>query len=164
MRFICQAAVQSHVDRIAEFNCQLALETEGKVLDSATVRNGVLRGLALGPEVRYFVALSDSVVIGQLMLTREWSDWRDGWIVWLQSVYVAPEWRGVGVFRQLLNLALGIVKAEGTVVSVRLYVEHSNENAMACYRRLGFTGAGYEVMEMALNVTEQGTPGSRSRD
>lgn len=155
MRFICRTADQSHVDRIAEFNCRLALETEGKILDSATVRNGVLRGLALEPEVRYFVALSDSEVIGQLMLTREWSDWRDGWIAWLQSVYVAPEWRGGGVFRKLLNLALGIVQDEGSLVSVRLYVEHTNENAMACYRRLGFTGAGYEVMEMAVSAKEK---------
>jgi ribosomal protein S18 acetylase RimI-like enzyme len=151
MRFTCQAAEASHADTIADFNCQLALETEGKVLDSATVRNGVLRGLALGPEVRYFVALSDSVVIGQLMLTREWSDWRDGWIVWLQSVFVTPEWRGTGVFRQLLELALSNVNADGSVVCVRLYVEHANENAMACYRKIGFSSAGYEVMEMAVN-------------
>jgi len=150
MNFICQAAEQSHVNEMADFNCRLALETEGKTLDSATVRNGVLRGLALAPEVRYFVAVSDAEVVGQLMLTLEWSDWRDGWIVWLQSVYVAPQWRGAGVFRQLLSHALRTVNADGTVVSIRLYVEYANGGAKACYRKIGFTGSGYDVMEMSV--------------
>jgi ribosomal protein S18 acetylase RimI-like enzyme len=149
MSFLCQPAEESHADQISDFNCRLALETEGKVLDATTVRNGVIRGLALMPEVRYFVAVKDSVIIGQLMLTREWSDWRDGWIVWLQSVYVVPEFRGLGIFRQLLKLALQTVTAEFSVVSVRLYVEHANETAKRCYHKLGFRGAGYEVLEMS---------------
>jgi len=150
MNFLCQPADESHADRIADFNCRLAMETEGKALDSAIVRNGVVRGLALGPEVRYFVALKDSVIIGQLMLTREWSDWRDGWIVWLQSVYVVAEFRGRGVFRQMLRLALETVTAEFSVVSVRLYVEHANETAKRCYHKVGFRGTGYEVLEMSV--------------
>ena len=150
MNLLCQPADESHADRIADLNCRLALETEGKSLDFSTVQNGVMRGLALSPEVRYFVAIRDSNVIGQLMLTREWSDWRDGWMLWLQSVYVVAEFRGIGVFRQLLMAALETMTAEDGIKSVRLYVEHTNETAKRCYEKLGFKGAGYEVLEMSV--------------
>ena len=84
--FVYRRANISDVDRITEFNCRLAQETEGKQLDTATVTRGVSRGLLLAPEVLYFVAEKDGTVVGQVMLTREWSDWRDGWMLWIQSV------------------------------------------------------------------------------
>jgi ribosomal protein S18 acetylase RimI-like enzyme len=146
--FAYRRANISDVGRITEFNCRLALETEGKQLDTATVTRGVSRGLLLAPEVLYFVAEKDGVVIGQVMLTREWSDWRDGWMLWIQSVYVDAEWRGLGVFGKLFSFAIESAASEGHVVNVRLYVEHANEAAKAVYGKLGFRNAGYEVMEM----------------
>jgi len=148
--FVFRNAEPADIERIAELNCRLARETEGKELNSDTVRLGVARGLELSPEVRYFVAEANSAVVGQLMLTREWSDWRNGWMVWLQSVYVVAESRGHGVFRRLLSHAIEVASVEGDVVNVRLYVEHANEAAKATYRRLGFCDAGYQVMEMPL--------------
>ena len=154
--FIFRSADTSDIDRIAQFNCCLARETEGKELDYAIVRRGVLRGMQLAAEVRYFVveadgeAETDAAVIGQLMLTREWSDWRDGWMVWLQSVYVAPAWRGKGVFRKLFAHAIEAASIDGDVVSVRLYVERGNQAANVSYRKMGFADAGYDVLEMPL--------------
>jgi ribosomal protein S18 acetylase RimI-like enzyme len=89
-------------------------------------------------------------VIGQLMLTREWSDWRNGWMVWLQSVYVLPANRGAGVFRMLFERSMEMARLRCNPVCVRLYVEHENEIAMTTYRRLGFRDSGYHVMEMAI--------------
>jgi len=138
------------VDVLTDFNCRLAVETEDKILDKTTVRNGVTRGLSVGHEVQYWVAEADDLVVGQLMLTREWSDWRDGWMYWLQSVYVAAEYRGQGVFRRLLQHVKEQLQQGDGVSCLRLYVEDENHAAIESYRRLGFEEPGYRVMEMPL--------------
>jgi ribosomal protein S18 acetylase RimI-like enzyme len=135
---------------IADFNCRLAWETEQRRLDPELVLAGVSGGLARCPEVRYFVAENDSAIIGQLMLTREWSDWRNGWMIWLQSVYVQADCRRQRVFQRLLSFATTVVQAEDNPVCLRLYVEHNNAAAQACYHSLGFRDAGYLVMEQPL--------------
>jgi ribosomal protein S18 acetylase RimI-like enzyme len=143
----CREATLADVNVITDYNCRLAKETEDRVLETDVVRNGVRRGLQLAPEVRYFVAESEGRVIGQIMFTREWSDWRNGWMIWLQSVYVAAEFRQCGVFRRLLETSLQAIEAQAPVVCLRLYVEHENDAAKNCYRSLGFTDSGYQVME-----------------
>ncbi len=150
MDVFTRAATSEDIMVISEFNCCLALETENKTLDRATVLNGVRRGFELGDEVQYLVAEDGSGVIGQIMLTREWSDWRNGWMIWLQSVYVAPAKRGAGVFRILFERSIEMARLRCNPVCVRLYVEHENEIAMTTYRRLGFQDSGYQVMEMAI--------------
>ncbi len=152
MPVVIRSATADDVAAITEFNCRLALETEDKALDRGTVDAGVRRGLQLGDEVQYFVAEDESGVIGQIMLTREWSDWRNGWMIWLQSVYVASEKRGAGVFRLLFQRAVELTRLRCDAVCVRLYVEHENETAMETYRRLGFLDSGYLVMEMPLET------------
>jgi ribosomal protein S18 acetylase RimI-like enzyme len=143
----CREAILADVDVIADYNCRLAHETETRILDADVVRNGVRRGLQLAPEIRYFVAEAEGQVIGQIMFTREWSDWRDGWMIWLQSVYVAADFRQCGVFRRLLETSLQTIESVSPVVCLRLYVEHENDDAKNCYRSLGFTDSGYQVME-----------------
>src|SRR5262245_25103541 len=86
---------------IAEYNLRLARETEHRTLDPAVLARGVARVLADPQRGRYFVAEEAGRVVGQLLLTYEWSDWRDGWIWWIQSVYVHADSRGAGVFRAL---------------------------------------------------------------
>src|SRR5262245_46737864 len=86
---------------VVEYNDRLAQESEGKTLDRATLTAGVAAGLADLAKARYFVAEENGEVVGQVMLTTEWSDWRNGWIWRIQSVYVRADWRGKGVFRAL---------------------------------------------------------------
>lgn len=150
MNVFIRAASPDDIAVISEFNCCLALETENKRLDRETVLKGVQRGFELGDEVQYFVAEDESGVIGQIMLTREWSDWRNGWMIWLQSVYVSPAKRGSGVFRMLFERSIEMAGLRCNPVCVRLYVEHENEIALTTYRRLGFQDSGYQVMEMAI--------------
>lgn len=150
MEFRFRTADVSDAAILAEFNCRLAWETEQRQLDQDLVLAGVQGGLQRFPEVRYFVAETDELVIGQLMLTREWSDWRNGWMIWLQSVYVQSNCRRRKVFQRLLQFATAVVQQEDNPVCLRLYVEHSNAAAQECYRNLGFRDAGYLVMEQPL--------------
>lgn len=151
MNILCRPAREADVDVIADFNCRLASETEDHTLNPQTVREGVRRGVSLTTEVQYFVAEHDQRVIAQLMLTREWSDWRNGWMVWLQSVYVDSQYRRQGVFSQLFDYCCEQVRQDDDAVGIRLYVETDNESAIATYRRHGFTDAGYRVLELPLS-------------
>jgi ribosomal protein S18 acetylase RimI-like enzyme len=133
---------------IAQFNCRLAEETESLTLDPATIEAGVRAALVDPGKARYFVAvLGGSKIVGQLMHTYEWSDWRNGNIWWLQSVYVSPEFRSRGVFRKLFDFLVQRGQRDPTVVGLRLYVEDHNERAQAVYCRLGLAPGGYRVME-----------------
>ena len=131
---------------IADYNCRLAWESEQKRLDPAKIEPGVQAVLNDPTKGRYFVAEADGKVIGQLMHTWEWSDWRNGQIWWLQSVYVAPEYRQRGVFRRLFEHLVSLA-AEERVLGVRLYVEDHNARAQQTYQQLGMKNAGYHVME-----------------
>jgi ribosomal protein S18 acetylase RimI-like enzyme len=153
---------------IVEFNCRLAEESEGKQLDRTRIEPGVKAVLADPRKGRYFVAVCDEGaaaeepggrIVGQLMHTFEWSDWRNGEIWWLQSVYVAPEFRRRGVFRALFGHLRGEAAADPDVVGLRLYVEEHNRRAQATYETLGMTTGGYFVMEEMLRRGDFG-PGS----
>ena len=132
---------------VADYNQRLARETEGKTLDPAVIAAGVAAVLADPERGRYFVAEQDGRVVGQLMITTEWSDWRNGWIWWIQSVYVHPDARRQGVFRALYEHALASARAEPQVVGIRLYVEHDNHAAQETYLNLGMERTGYLVLE-----------------
>jgi len=132
---------------IADFNVLLAQESEGLALDPATVRAGVEALLHDASKGVYVVAESAGRLVGQLMLTVEWSDWRNGPIYWLQSVYVAVEARDRGVFRALWERALEIARENGAR-AVRLYVDEHNVGAQEVYRRIGMRDSGYRVFEL----------------
>jgi ribosomal protein S18 acetylase RimI-like enzyme len=136
---------------IAEFNRRLSWETEQKRLDPVILGRGVARVLADPGRGFYLVAESGGEVVGQLMATFEWSDWRDGWFWWVQSVYVREEHRRNGVFRALFRELMARAHVTGDVVGVRLYVEKDNTRAQATYERLGLTDAGYLVRERLLD-------------
>ena len=145
------------VESLTAFNCAIARETEGKELATHTVRRGVTRGLQRGDEVTYYVAEvggEERQVAACLMFTREWSDWRDGWLMWLQSVYVAPAYRGQGVFRTMLATATAEVQQLPDVVGMRLYVEEHNRAAQQVYFNLGFADSGYRVLEKLFSKVD----------
>ncbi|MBW3538658.1 MAG: GNAT family N-acetyltransferase [Planctomycetes bacterium] len=146
-----RAAQPDDAPTIVEFNRRLALESESIALQTATLAAGVAALLADGGKGRYFVACSNGRVVGQLMHTREWSDWRNGDIWWLQSVYVDADYRRRGVFRKLFEHLYGEARRDPTVVGLRLYVETHNRHARETYASLGMREAGYDVMEQFFN-------------
>ncbi len=132
---------------IVEFNCLLAEESEGKCLDRQHIEPGVRALLDDPRKGRYLVAVAQGRIVGQLMHTYEWSDWRNGDIWWLQSVYVHPDYRRHGVFRALFDRLRSEAEADPAVVGLRLYVEEHNTRAHETYRKLGLSEGGYFVME-----------------
>ena len=137
----------SDLGTVVEFNARLAQETEGVDLDRDRLRAGVaavLRDQSLG---LYFIAESGSGPAGQLALTYEWSDWRNGMFWWLQSVYVRPEFRRKGVLRALYGHVLEMAKDRG-VCGIRLYVEKENRTAQEAYRQLGMARAVFHMYEV----------------
>ena len=137
----------SDLDAIVEFNLRLATESENKVLDRELVTKGVAALLRDSAKGRYFVAEAEGDIVGQIMHTREWSDWRNGDIWWLQSVYVAAPFRRRGVFRRLFLHLWEEADRSPDVVGIRLYVEADNQAAQNTYRDLGMNRPGYFVME-----------------
>lgn len=147
MTLLIRQAEPDDEDVVADFNCRLAWESESKRLDAPTVQLGVREILNNPRRGRYFVACLDGRIVGQLMHTFEWSDWRNGDIWWLQSVYVHPDFRRRGVFRALMNHLQTEATASPDVAGLRLYVEEHNTAAQETYVRLGLKAAGYVVME-----------------
>lgn len=147
MALAVRDAVAADAEVIAEFNSQLAWETEQKRLDPATISAGVRAVLLDRRKGRYLVACDGETVVGQLMHTYEWSDWRNGDIWWLQSVYVSQSYRRRGVFRLLFEHLAEAARHEPNVVGIRLYVEEHNTAAQATYTKLGMQDSGYVVFE-----------------
>ena len=144
---LIRPAVPADVDTVAAFNVAMALETEALTLDLDTVRRGVAALVADPAKGSYRVATREGELVGQLMITTEWSDWRCGWWWWIQSVYVAPEARRGGVYRALHRSVLEDAERAGDVRGVRLYVEQDNARAQRTYEALGMTRGRYLVFE-----------------
>ena len=132
---------------IARFNRELALETESRKLSPQRVLRGVKALLADAAKGTYFVAESGGEIIGQLLITYEWSDWRNGNFWWIQSVYVASAWRGRGVFKALHAHIERLARKRKDVCGVRLYVDAHNTRAKEVYARLGLKATHYELWE-----------------
>ncbi len=143
---LVRRAVPADADVIADFNSRMALETEDHRLDPSTISAGVRAALADEKRALYFVAEVDGRVVGQTLVTFEWSDWRNGFLWWFGSVYVLPEHRGRGVFRAIHDRIEREARAAGGV-GLRLYVWNANARAQATYAKLGWTDANYRVME-----------------
>jgi GNAT superfamily N-acetyltransferase len=141
-------AVPEDAATVAEFNAQLALETERLTLNRAQLRSGVDQALGDPSRGVYWLAEVNRQVVGQLMITREWSDWRNGWFWWMQSVYVRKEWRGRGVFQALYHFVEEQAADQPDVCGLRLYVDARNATAKAVYQRLGMEHTNYELFEV----------------
>ena len=134
---------------LARGNEAMALETEDLALDPHTVRLGVGHAVRDRAHGRYFVAEDDTGRrLGQLMVTYEWSDWRNGQFWWLQSVYVVPDARRRGVFEAMYDHVAAIAKTTTGVVGLRLYVDGANTRAQRAYERCGMSMRDYRFMEI----------------
>ncbi|HJX30121.1 MAG TPA: GNAT family N-acetyltransferase [Thermoanaerobaculia bacterium] len=132
---------------IAGFQILMARETEGMELDPETVAQGVAAVFADRSKGEYLVAVTGERIVGCLMVTPEWSDWRNGTVLWIQSVYVVPEMRGRGVYRLLYEHMQARVAASPALRGIRLYVDKRNTAAQGVYARLGMTREHYELFE-----------------
>ena len=140
-------ATVADLDIIVDYNCCLAEESEGILLDRDILARGVRRVLATPQLCRYFVAEIDGRLVGTTMLTYELTDWRCGVLWWLQSVYVDPEYRRHGVFRAVYRYIEALARRDGDVRGLRLYVKHDNTRARETYVAVGMRSSGYDVYE-----------------
>jgi ribosomal protein S18 acetylase RimI-like enzyme len=144
---IVRDATTDDIDFIVECNCLLGTETEDKTIDRDLLTSGVHLGFSRPELCRYFIAEVAGRAAGMTMVTYELTDWRDGVIWWLQSVYVLPDFRNLGVFRAVYHHIETLARRSSEVRTLRLYVRSDNERAMRTYRAMGMTHAGYEVFE-----------------
>lgn len=141
-------ASTADIDTVVEFNLALAEESEGRTLDKTRLREGVSTLLGDAGLGRYFLLERDGQVVGQTMITFEWSDWRNGMFWWIQSVYVHADHRGTGVFSSLYrHIRDKALDADG-VCGIRLYVDKANQHAADIYRVLGMNDAHYDMLEL----------------
>ena len=147
-KFTIRQATLEDLDTMVDFNAAMALETEDKGLDLEALGEGVgslLEDDSLG---FYLLAESGGTVVGQLMVTTEWSDWRNAHFWWLQSLYVVPEFRRQGVFRLLYQRVCKLANDAGDVCGLRLYVERTNHRAQQAYVNLGMALSHYDMYEV----------------
>ena len=142
-----RAAQPGDAPAIVEFQLRMARETEALELGRDTLTRGVNAVFADPGTGAYWVAERDGQVVGGLLTTFEWSDWRNGVILWIQSVYVVPEERGRGVYRALYEHLRRRVEADSDLKGIRLYVDKGNTAAQRVYERLGMTREHYEMFE-----------------
>lgn len=132
---------------MVEFNQAMALETEGKTLDSNVLENGVSAVFEANDKGFYVVTDENGRIAGGLMVTFEWSDWRNAWFWWIQSVYILPEFRGRKIYSLMYAFVKNLAREQGNVCGFRLYVEHDNKNAQKVYEKLGMESSHYLMYE-----------------
>jgi len=147
MPLTVRRATPADATLIVEFNRRLAEESEGKTLDSKVLAAGVAAVMADPYKGPYFLAEENGETLGQMQVTYEFSDWRNGWFWWIQGVYVRPESRRRGVFRALYQHVAEAAKCDPEVIGLRLYVERDNERAHQTYLGLGMAWTNYLLME-----------------
>ena len=140
-------AAQNDADSLVVFNQAMALETEGKTLDPGKITPGVAAVFVDEKKGFYLVAEQDARILGGLMVTYEWSDWRNAWFWWIQSVYILPEARGTGLYRRMYDFVKQRAAEAGNVCGFRLYVETENTHAQKVYDGVGMTRSHYLMYE-----------------
>jgi len=146
-------AVKNDIETIVANNRAMAKETEDRILDEPTVLTGT-KSLFDDPQKGfYLLAEQNGRIIGQLMITSEWSDWRNADFWWIQSVYVLPPARKQGVFHKLYDQLMSEAKSRDDICGLRLYTEKGNRSAQATYLALDMQRAKYEMFEVDFSLT-----------
>ena len=147
MALTIRRATPADAPVLIEFNRRLAEESEGKALDLDVLGKGVAAALADPNKGPYYVAEEGGEVVGEMQITFEWSDWRNGWLWWIQGVYVRADARRRGVFRALYEHVCEAARQDPEVVGLRLYVERENLAAQQTYLRMGMEWTNYLMLE-----------------
>lgn len=165
MPITIRPAQSGDLDFIVECNARLARETEDKQLDPSRLRPGVEALLAASDKGRYFIAELDGRPAGQIMFTTEWSDWRNGFFWWIQSVFVVASARRHGVLTALFRHLERLAREDAQVCGLRLYVDRANQAAQRTYRRLGLDTTDYSIMEVEFRrqSTRKENPDAQAR-
>jgi len=140
-------ATRSDIPSIIDFQLKMALETENLTLDISTLTKGVCQLFEDPAKGRYYVAEENKQVVGCLMTTYEWSDWRCGTVLWIQSVYIDANYRGKGVYKKLYDHIQQMVLADLELRGIRLYVDKTNQTAQSVYEKLDMNGEHYQMYE-----------------
>jgi L-amino acid N-acyltransferase YncA len=140
-------ATEKDIPSIIDFQLKMALETENITLEIATLTLGVHKLFKDPTKGRYYVAEEGSEIIGCLMTTYEWSDWRCGNMIWIQSVYIAATHRSKGVYKKMYEYIQQMVMTDPDLRGIRLYVDKTNQAAQQVYEKLGMNGEHYQVYE-----------------
>lgn len=144
---IFKAKKKEHIDNIVDFQVRMAAETEDLLLDKDIVRSGVLHIFENDQKGYYLIARVDEKIIASMLVLYEWSDWRNGNVLWLHSVYVLPEFRKKGVFRLMYEQIKQSVNTDDTLKGIRLYVDKTNQNAQKVYKSIGMNDQHYNLFE-----------------
>lgn len=144
---IVRQAKTSDADAIVAFQLKMAKETEDLKLDEVTVKKGV-EAVFHHPEKGIYFIAEEEIPVASLLLTPEWSDWRNATVYWLQSVYVLPEYRQAHVFSTMFSYVFERIKMDPDSAGLRLYVDKSNQKAIKVYEKLGMDGDHYRLFEL----------------
>ncbi len=152
-RLCIRPATLEDLDVLTRFSAAMALETEQRRLDLTRLRQGTQAVIDQPDRGQYYVAdlrqdaLADTVIVGQLLITYEWSDWRNAQFWWIQSVYVHPDWRRKGIYRSMHRTIVHLARSRADVCGIRLYVEGDNTIAKRVYERVGLSPSTYRIYE-----------------
>lgn len=151
INFVVSRGEVCDIDSIVQFQAEMAMESEGCVLNKEKVIKGVTAAMLDDSKGIYWVAKYEGRTIGSLMITREWSDWNNEWYWWIQSVYVTPEYRKQGVYKAMYQKVKDAAK-ENNVSQIRLYADKTNLSAQKAYQSLGMHESHYLMFEEDLGL------------
>ena len=151
INFVVSRGEVCDIDSIVQFQADMAMESEGCVLDKEKVIKGVTAAMLDDSKGIYWVAKYEGRIIGSLMITREWSDWNNEWYWWIQSVYVTPAYRKQGVYKAMYQKVKDAAK-ENNVSQIRLYADKTNLSAQKAYQSLGMHESHYLMFEEEIGI------------
>jgi GNAT superfamily N-acetyltransferase len=152
---LVRKAKSENLNSIVDFQLAMARETENIELEQDIVTKGVSAVLNDSTKGNYYVAETDGEVIGSLLTTFEWSDWRNGTVLWIQSVYVTPGFRRKGVYSKMYGYVKNLVLENSNLKGIRLYADKTNEGAHEAYRKLGMTPDHYITFEWLKKIESE---------
>ena len=151
INFVVSRGEVCDIDSIVQFQAEMAMESEGCVLNKEKVTKGVTAAMLDDSKGIYWVAKYEGRTIGSLMITREWSDWNNEWYWWIQSVYVTPAYRKQGVYKAMYQKVKDAAK-ENNVSQIRLYADKTNISAQKAYQSLGMHESHYLMFEEEIGI------------
>lgn len=144
---IIRKAGLSDLETLVDFQFKMAMESENLQLDKTVLTEGIQSVLTDHNKGTIYVTEDNGILVGTLMITLEWSDWRNGWVWWIMSLYVIPAYRRKGVFKQMYRYIQELVKQDDNVKGIRLYVDKTNTRAQKVYDSIGMCGEHYTTYE-----------------